>query len=185
MKKFDVTDIEQAAEESEQDRRDLNKLKRNVETLLLNDGAMRVPVAVRNLVDGGVDAVVVAKTLLIGNRPGGFMYEISQRSDALDQHEQAAELWVALAIRDIEVDLGATMLVAGAVWLATQFRIDRDMLCGMVSRAAVDLLRRNPERRGYGAVDLVDLHGVGDRDSIVQSIRLAELPKFAPLEYKA
>jgi hypothetical protein len=44
--------------------------------------------------------------------------------------------------------------------------------------------RRPPraDRRGYGVVDLVDHHGVGDRASIATAIRLAQLPMFAPLE---
>lgn len=181
MEIFDV-DIEEAAEESEQDRRDHARLQGDLDKLLEHEDTMRVPVAVRRLVDRGVDPVVVAKTLLIGARGGGAMYELSSRSLALAQDEGVAELWIGFAIRDVDPDLAATMLVAGAVWLAMQFGIDKEMLAGFVRDAA-----RRPidmARVGYGAVDLVDNHGVGDREQVRTGILLAELPMFAPLEYK-
>lgn len=181
MKIFD-TNLEQAAEESERDRLDLAKLRSNVAALLKHDDIMRVPVAVQRLVDNGVDPVVVAKTLLIGSREGGKLYELSTRAPALSQEEAVAEMWVQVAIRDSDPDVAATMLVTGAVWLATQFKIDRDMLAKLVT--ASELRVPHPNRAGYGCVDLVDNHGVGDRGQIVQAIKLAKLPDFAPLEYR-
>jgi hypothetical protein len=180
MKTFDVN-IEEAAAESEQDRRDLAKLAYDVGKLLQNSDAMLVPTATKRLIDGGVDPVVVAKTLLIGSRPGGYLYQLSARTPQLERDEQAAELNIAMAIRDAEVDTTALTLVVGAVWLAVQYSIDRDMLAGLVTHAA-----RRPQRAdraGYGVVDFVDSHGVGDRQQIVQAIRLAQLPAFAPLSF--
>jgi len=174
--------IEEAAAESEQDRRDHRKLAGNVELLLQHEHVMRVPLAVRRLVDAGIDPLVVAKTLVIGDRPGGEMYLLSHPGPvrfALGEHEQLAVDWVTIAIRDIEPDLGTMMLVAGATWLATQFGIERKLLADLVRAAYRRALRL--DRRGYGAVDLVDHHGVGDRSSITTAIELAQLPMFAPL----
>jgi hypothetical protein len=74
----------------------------------------------------------------------------------------------------------ALAAVSGATWLATQHGVDRELLVSLVTGTP----RRPPraERRGYGVVDLVDHHGVGDRASIATAIRLAQLPMFAPLE---
>ena len=182
MKTFDVADLEEAAAESEQDRRDHRALTGRVAELLKHDDAMRVPVAVKRLVDGGIDPVVVAKTLLIGDRDGGPAYTLSSRAAALGHEEQAAALWIGLALRDCEPDLGATVAIAGAVWLATQFTLSRELLADLVINAA--RRPRHPERLGYGAVDLIDNHGVGDRNQVVESVRLATLPLFAPLEYR-
>ncbi len=65
---------------------------------------------------------------------------------------------------------------SGAIWLATQYGVDRELLVNLVTGTP----RRPPrvDRRGYGAVDLVDR----DRASIATAIRLAKLPLFAPLE---
>jgi len=48
-------DLEQAAAESAQDRRDHRRLTGDVAELLAHDEAMRVPIAVRRLVDAGVE----------------------------------------------------------------------------------------------------------------------------------
>lgn len=182
MKITEVEDIEEAAAESEQDRRDHRELAGNVEELLKHEDAVGIAMAVRRLVDGGCDPIVVAKTMLIGTRPGGFVYELSSRAAALDRDEQAAELWLALAIRDGNAAAIATMLTAGAVWLATQFRIDKAMLAELVLHAA--RRDRRADRLGYGAVDIVDHEGIANRAWIVAAIDHAKLPAFAPLEYK-
>lgn len=184
MKAFDITDVtdlEVAAAESEQDRRDHAKLKARVDDLLKHEDAMRVPMAVQRLVDGEVDPVVVAKTLLIGNRDGNVLYRISTRTHTLTQDESAAETWIQIAVRDMDPDLAATYMISGAVWLALQFRIDRELLAGLV--IAAEHRQRHPDRAGYGVVDFVDSHGVGKRADIVTAIKLAKLPDFAPLEY--
>lgn len=182
MKTFDVTDLEEAAAESEQDRRDHASLKARVAELLKHEDAMRVPVAMQRLVDDGVDPVAVAKTLLIGNREGSVLYKISTRTTVLSQDERAAETWFQIAVREMDPDLAATYMIAGAVWLAIQFRIDRTLLADLVTAAAHR--PRHPERAGYGVVDFVDSHGVGKRADIVTAIKLAKLPDFAPLEYR-
>lgn len=183
MKTTDLSpeDLEEAAAESEQDRRDHRNLLGNVELLLQHDNAMRVPIAVRRLYDAGVDPVVIAKTLAIGDRDGPFVYALSAKvhATALSEHERIAVDWVSIAIRDLEPDLGATMLVSGAVWLSTQFGLTRGVLASLVRGAA--MRQRRGDRRGYGVVDLVDHHGVGDRESIAIAIELAQLPLFAPL----
>lgn len=181
MKTFDVTDIEEAAAESEQDRRDLAKLSYELGKLMQHSDAMLVPTATKRLIDGGVDPVVVAKTLLIGDRAGGYLYQLSARSPQLERDEQAAVLNLGLAVRDGEVDITALMLVVGAVWIAVQFAVDRDMLAGLVTHAA--RRPRREDRVGYGVVDFVDSHGVGDRWQITEAIRLAQLPTFAPLTF--
>jgi hypothetical protein len=144
--------------------------------------AMRVPIAVRWLVDAGVEPIVVAKTLAIGDRDGGLMYRLSTRASALalDTHEAIAVDWISLAIRDADPDLAADVMVSGATWIATQYGVDRELLVNLVTGTP----RRPPraDRRGYGIVDLVDHHGVGDRASIATAIQLAQLPMFAPLE---
>jgi hypothetical protein len=182
VKTFDVEDIEQAAAESEQDRRDHRALKDTLNELLAHDDAMRVPLAVRQLIEQGVDAVVVAKTLLIGNRAGGVMYSISARSQALHLDEHQAELAIGFAIRDTAAAPTATMLVSGAVWLATQFNIDRTLLRDLVQHAA--RRERKADRVGCGVVDIVDHEGIANRAWLLDAINNAQLPSFAPLEYK-
>jgi hypothetical protein len=175
-------DTEQAAAESEQDRRDHRRLAGDVAELLAHEDAMRLPIAVRRLVDAGVEPIVVAKTLAIGDRDGGLLYRLSTRAGvfALVEHEAIAVDWISLAIRDADPDLAADVMVSGATWLATQYGVDRELLVNLVTGTP----RRPPraDRRGYGVVDLVDHHGVGDRASIATAIRLAQLPLFAPLE---
>jgi hypothetical protein len=176
-------DIEEMAAESAKDRRDHADLATRLKRLLADPDVMQVPLTVRRLVDSGIDPVVVAKTLLVGSRVGSTMYELSARAHALGQHEQAAETYVSIAIRDIQPDDAAAMLVVGAVWLAVQFKISREMLCDLVRGA----IRRTPnaDRVGYGAVDFVDQLRVLDRNWLVRVIRDdAQLPLFAPLEYK-
>jgi len=175
-------DLEQAAAESEQDRRDHRRLTGDVAELLAHEDAMRVPIAVRRLVDAGVEPIVVAKTLAIGDRDGGLLYRLSTRAGAfaLTEHEAIAVEWISLAIRDADPDLAADVMVSGATWLATQYGVDRELLVNLVTGTPPRPPRA--DRRGYGVVDLVDHHGVGDRASIATAIRLAQLPMFAPLE---
>lgn len=182
MKTFDVTDIEEAAAESEQDRRDHRALAGHVDELLKHEDAVAVAVATRRLVDSGVDPVVIAKTMLIGTRPGGLLYQLSSRAAALDRDEQVAELGLALVARDGSASAIATMLTAGAAWLATQFKIDRDMLQGLVMYAP--RRERRNDRAGYGAVDFVDHEGIANRAWLIDALDHARLPSFAPLEYK-
>lgn len=180
MKTTDVN-LEEAAAESEKDRKDLAKLHADLDELLKHEDAMRIPVAVRRLVDGEIDPVVIAKVLLIGNRDGGLLYKLSLRSAALEIHELAAQRLIALAIRDVAADIAAMMMVSGAAWLAVQFGIDRALLASFVTseqpRRAVPL-----GRLGCGALDLVDNDGLGNRAWLVDAIDKAELPSFAPLE---
>jgi len=175
-------DIEEMAAESAQDRKDHATLKANLEELLHHGDAMSVPLAVRHLVDNGIDPVVVAKTLLIGDRPGGMLYLLSSRTPALTDHENAAEVFIAMAIRDCEPEAAVSMMIAGAVWLAVQFKVELPMLRALVSSA--DRRARRPTRFGYGAVDLVDHHGVNDRAFVADALDHVQLPLYAPLEYK-
>jgi hypothetical protein len=182
MKIFDVTDIEEAAAESEQDRRDLRSLHGHLDELLKHDDAMRIPIATRRLIDSGIDAVVVAKMLLIGDRDGGLLYRLSARSPALERDERIAVDLVSVAMRDADVAALATTCVAGAVWLATQFKLERSLLRQLVAGAQRRARRAN--RRGYGAVDIVDHHGIANRAWIVDAIDHAQLPSYAPLEFE-
>lgn len=176
-----IVDMEEAAAESEQDRRDHRRLAAQVELLLQHEDAMRVPIAVRRLVDAGVEPLVVAKTLAIGDREGGVLYQLSTRSAvvALAEHEAIAATWVSAAIRDVDPDLAADVMVSGSTWIAMQFGLNRELLVRVVTGAP--RRRSRADRRGYGAVDLVDHHGVGDRGSIATAIRNSQLPSFAPL----
>lgn len=186
MKKGEMEIVEgnlaEMAAESEQDRRDLARLTKDLDWLLANEDAMRVPMATRHLVDLGVDAIVIAKTMLIGDRPGGAMYSLVHRATALAEHELAAETWLRAAIANCPVEMSVVQLVAGACWLAEQFTISRVMLRELVCEAA----RRPPrdDAKGYGVVDLVDSHGVRDRPFVVECIDQAQLPSYAPLEYR-
>lgn len=85
-----------------------------------------------------------------------------------------------LAIRDADPDLAADVMVSDATWLAIQYAADRELLVNLVTGTPRRSTRA--DRRGYGVVDMVDHHGVGDRASIATAIRLAQLPLFAPLE---
>lgn len=182
MKTIDIDNIEEAAAESEQDRRDHAALAGQVAELLNHEDAMRVPIAVRRLVDDGIDPVVIAKTLLIGTRPGGVMYTLTSRAAALEVDEHRAELWIVMAIREGQASAAATMLVAGAVWIATQFKLDRTLLRDLVQHAP--RRARRTDRLGYGAVDFVDSEGIANRAWLLDAINHAQLPAFAPLEYK-
>lgn len=173
--------LEEAAEESARDRRDLARLHGDLEELLKHEDAMRVPLATRRLIDGGVDAVVVAKTLLIGDREGTTMYRLSARSPAIKLEELAAQRLFHIAIRDVELGSAALMMCAGAVWIATQFKLDRSLLRALVFAAA-----RRPKRDsriGYGVVDIVDNHGIANRAWLLDAIDNAKLPDFATLQY--
>lgn len=174
--------VDELVAEAAQDRKDHAKLTANLEELLHHGDAMSVPLAVRHLVDSGIDPVVVAKTLLIGDRAGGMLYELSSRSPALAAHEKAAQTFIALAIADCEPEAAVSMMVAGAVWLAVQFKIELPMLRALVVGAA--RRTRQPHRYGYGAVDLVDHHGINDRAFVADALDHVQLPLYAPLEYK-
>jgi hypothetical protein len=121
---------EQAAAESEQDRRDHRRLAGDVAELLAHEDAMRVPIAVRRLVDAGVEPIVVAKTLAIGDRDGGLMYRLSTRAGAfaLAEHEAIAVDWISLAIRDADPDTAADVMVSGATSSCARRRSGRNAL---------------------------------------------------------
>lgn len=176
-------DLEEAAAESAQDRRDLAQLSANVDALLKHEDVMSVPIVVRRLVDAGIDPVVVAKTLLLGDRDGGLLYRLTNRAGALSHQERVATDIVWIAIRDLNEVTAATMLVAGAVWLADQYGA-RDLLASWITADhAVRPYRLRPDRRGWGALDLVDHDGLGNRAWLVDIIEKAQLPSFAPLEF--
>jgi hypothetical protein len=105
---------------------------------------------VRRLVDAGVEPIVVAKTLAIGDRDGGLMYRLSTRAGAfaLADHEAIAVDWISLAIRDADPDLAADVMVSGATWIVTQYGVNRELLVNLVTGTP----RRPPrvDRRGYG-----------------------------------
>jgi hypothetical protein len=143
---------------------------------------MRVPLAVRQLIDDGVDPVVVAKTLLIGNRPGGVMYSISARAAGTASRRAPRRDAIGFAIRDTD---GRTH--------RDDARLGRSLARDAVqrrphaaSRALVAALRRpkRPDRVGCGVVDLVDNEGIANRAWLLDAINNAQLPSFAPLEYK-
>src|SRR5262249_7930468 len=158
--------------ESEQDRRDHRRLAGDVAELLAHQDAMRVPIAVRRLIDAGVEPIVVAKTLAIGDRDGGLIYRLSTRAGAfaLAEHEQIAVDWISPAISEIAPDIAADVMVSGATWIATQYGVDRELLVNLVTSTPRRPARA--DRRGYGVVDLVDHHGVGDRASIATAIEI-------------
>ena len=177
---FDV-ELEEAAAESAQDRRDHARLGALVDEMSKHEDVMRVPLAVRRLVDVGVDPVVIAKVLLVGDREASLLYRLSARTPALAGHEEIAVTLIGIAIRDVEASIAATMLISGSVWLAEQFGIERSLLTSFVGS---DLPRRavRADRRGCGALDLVDNDGLGNRAWLVDAIGKSQLPSFAPLE---
>lgn len=184
MKPININ-LEEEAAGAEQDRQDLAKLKGLVDALLKDESVVTIPVAVRRLVDGGVDPVVVAKTLIIGDRDGGVLYELSARTPALYHHEQAAleVLWIAK--RELQDITAATMMVAGAVWLVEQFGIPRALLSSfLTSEQPVRPYKHRHDRRAWGALDLCDHDGLGNRAWLVDIIEKATLPRFAPLVFK-
>jgi hypothetical protein len=173
---------EQPEERTTQPARSRRSRATLAEEFQVEQDAMRVPIAVRRLVDAGVEPIVVAKTLAIGDRDGGPMYRLSTRAGAfaLDMHEAIAVDWSSLAIRDADPDLAADVMVSGATWLATQHGIDRELL--------VNLATGTPRGRGAptGAATAwlawSNTAAWGDGASIATAIRLAQLPLFAPLE---
>lgn len=184
MKPIDIN-LEEAAAESAQDRKDHAKLVADVDALLKNESVVTIPVCVRRLIDANVDPVVVAKTLIIGDRDGGTLYELSSRAPALWSHEQVAIDTLWFAMRELQEVTAATMMVAGAVWIATQFGISRDLLSGFVTEdQPVRPYKFRHDRRGWGALDLCDHDGLGSRAWLVDIIAKAKLPRFAPLELK-
>jgi hypothetical protein len=183
MKEFDLTDLATAAAESAQDRADLATLRANVDALLKQEHAMTVPIAVRRMVDAGIDPVVIAKTLIIGDRDAGLLYKLSARTPALGHHEQVAADIVWIAIRELQEVTAATMMVAGAVWLVEQFGIGRELLASFITAdQPIRPYKFMHERRGWGALDLCDHDGLGNRAWLVDIISKAKLPTFAPLE---
>ena len=177
---FDVN-LEQAAEESAQDRRGHARLRALVDELSEHEDVMRVPVAVKRLVDAvQADHVVIAKTLLIGDREGGILYKLTARTAALAEHERAAEAIIGIAIRDLHEDIAVQMMLVAAVWVITQCGVERSFLTSFITS---DLPRRpvRRDRRGCGALDLADVDG-HPRARLVETIENAQLPLFAPLE---
>lgn len=176
-------DIAEMAAESDADRRDHARLARDLEWILKHEGAMRIPMATRRLVDQGVDALVLAKELLIGDRDGGPMYTMTSRAVALDQHEHGARVMYAIARSECPVEIVALQMAAGAVWLAEQFQLSRQTLRDLVVEAP-RRARVQITTQGCGVVDIVDNLGVRDRAWLLDAIDHAQLPMFAPLEYK-
>ena len=176
-----TVNIEEAAAESDQDRRDHRALTGEVAQLLRHEDAMRVPSAVRRLDDGGIEPLVVAKTLAIRDRDGGLWFRLSTRAAAfaLASQEGTAVNWVSIAIRDVHPDTAADVMASGATWIATQYGLDRELLVRLVTSAPRRAARL--DRGGYGVVDFVDHHGIGDRASIATAIRNCQLPMYAPL----
>jgi hypothetical protein len=175
----DIT--EQDLVEAKQDQDNLDALHGHLEELLKHPAAVEIAVAMRRLVDSGVEPVVIAKTMLLGDRPGGFMYQLASKAIALDQHERIAETWLGIAVRDVPAAAAANMLVAGATWLAEQCGIERSLLRSMVSRVAK---RPFPASACPGAVDYVDSKGIATRAWLLDAIDHAKLPLYAPLEGK-
>lgn len=183
MKPIDIN-LEEAAAEDAQDRKDLATLRAKLNELLKHEEAVSVPVMVRRLVDAGVDPVVIAKTLLVGDRDGGVLYRLSARTPALGHHEEVCVELLWIATRELQEVTAATMMVAGAVWLAEQFGISRELLTSFLAEQPVRAFKFRHERRGWGALDLCDHDGAGSRAWLADIIEKAKLPAFAPLELK-
>lgn len=183
MKTIVDVNLEEAAAESEADRKDLARLRANLNELLKREDVVTVPYMVKRLIDAGVDPVVIAKTLLVGDRDGGALYRISARAPALVPHETIAADLIWVAIRELQEVTAATMMVAGAVWLATQFGLDRSLLVSFLTGQSVLAFKPRDQRRGWGALDLCDHDGLGNRAWLVDIIHKAQLPSFAPLEF--
>src|SRR6185312_8666988 len=116
---------------------------------------------------------------------GSLLYQISARTQTLAQDERAASLRIDIALIDLQPAPACLMLVAGAVWIATQFQLHRRMLAAMALHASYrGMTRQSGVRLGIGLVDIVDNCGIYDRGWIVEAIEHAQLPAFAPLEYK-
>jgi hypothetical protein len=111
-----------------------------------------------------------------------LLYQLSARTPALGHHEQVTADIVWIAIRELQEVTAATMMVAGAVWLAEQFGIGRELLVSFIteiSRAAVQVHARAP-RLGRAR----PLRSRRPRQPRVarRHHRKAKLPMFAPLE---
>jgi hypothetical protein len=173
--------LEEAAAEAKEDRENLARLKADHRELVKREDIQRLGDEVKRLIDAGISPAIVAKTMLIGDRPGSALYQFSVMTPALDASEVAACLCISRATRDADPVMAATMLVAGAVWLAEQSGITRDDLVDVIGS---DLARRpmRRDRLGAGAIDLVDNDGLGNREWLVDAINKARLPSFAPLE---
>lgn len=182
---------EQDIAESEQERAGHAALKLELAELLKHPAAVDVAAAVRRLIDRGVKPIIVAKTLLIGDRGGGMLYEIAARSSsmiatgplvALGDQERACELLLGSVLADLPGPVAAVMCTVGATWLAEQYHVQRSVLRDLVVRHAA---RPFPvQRRGCpGALDYVDDKHVASRAWLLDAIDTARLPEFAPLEY--
>lgn len=156
-------------------------LKLELAEILKHPRAVDIAVHVRALVDQGIAPIVVAKTLMIGDRFGGLVYQLAAPGIALGAHERAAERLQLVVLRDVPDAVAATMLAAGATWLAEQFKIERSILREWVR----DLTRRTfPSTfQCPGALDYVDGRHVASRAWLLDAIDHARLPAHAPLEY--
>lgn len=181
MSTDDIT-IAEGLAETRQLHRDHEQLIADVQELLKQPNVVAIPSICKRMIDSGIDPVVIAKHLLIGDRPGSIVYQLSHRAAHIEAHERAAELGLMFAWQMVEPAAAAHMAVGGAAWLATQFGIQRDLLVQLCRGADRRLVPR-ADRRGYGAVDLVDLHGGGTRESLIAVLDASELPVHAVLEY--
>lgn len=174
--------IEEGLTQTRQLRLDHRQLVSDVEAMLRVPNVTAIPLTVKRLVLAGVDPVVVAKHLLIGDRAGTALYTLSARAALLAAHEAVTNEALALAWQMVEPTAAAHMAAGGAAWLATQFGVSRDMLAELCATASRRLCPVD-NRRGYGAVDMVDHHGAGTRESLIAVLRQATLPVHAVLEY--
>jgi hypothetical protein len=141
------------------------------------------PIAVRLLIDRGVAPVAIGKRLLIGDRAGGMLYEVAANATALDDHERATEEMLRPAWRKLPPELSALWAAVGAAWLIPQCGVPRQLLVGFAA-AAWPVRERRADFAGYGAIDLVDNHGGGTREAIIELVRETMLPEHAPLVWR-
>lgn len=173
-------DIEEMAQESARDRREHADRAQRAGEIEKRQDAERLFGVMLELVDIGIDPVVIAKTALIGDRDGGMLYTLSVRAVALGEQEAAAQLAISAALHRTEYEWASELLAMTAAWLASQKGVSDDMLAGIVRAAARRPFRSN--LAGCGAVDIVDNAGI-DRARLINALELSKLSLCTPLEF--
>jgi hypothetical protein len=150
-------------------------LEEELKLLTSDEGTMRIPVAVKRLVDNGIEPIIVAKTMLIGRRQGNLMYSLAAASIAISAAEQVSETVFGIAIKPLPREEAATQLAIGASWLAQQFNVDVTILKSLVMSIDAQVVG------GQCAVDLA-VSVSGARELIMEALQFGILPEHAPLE---
>lgn len=167
--------FEEAGEETKQLLGRHGTLAAELQRISSDENMTRIPVAVKRLIDNGIEPIVVAKTMLVGNRQGNVMYNLASASVALSSDERVCEQIIGIAAKPLPKDVAAVQLTVGASWVAQQFGCDVSLLLSLVQAVSSQVEGQ------LCAIDLA-LSTTKGKENIMQALQMAGQPEHAPLE---